>query len=171
MPGDIFTNSHGEWFVLIGQDCDMMRRGDGSAPKNTVAELLPAKVLPQTNIEKVACDLEKVAISNFKKTPTSVNEILQISYKSRKFVSNEIVNLCTYNGNGMCSLSIEDQLPIETQRLLPKHLIGYYEKLQKYYLSVKSLREKAACDFDEVIVQAFLHERYPLMSSLMKKRQ
>lgn len=155
MPGDVFTNSRGEWFVLIGQDCDMMRRGDGNAPKNTVAELLPAKIFPQTNIEKIACDLEKVAISNFKKSPQSASEILQILYKSRKFVSNEILNLCTFANDGVCRLSLSSKLSVEAQRLLPKHLISYYDNLQKYYKSIISLQEKAPEDFKEVIVQAF----------------
>ena len=59
--GDIFTNSKDEWFVLIGQDCDMAR-SITRTPKNALAELLPAKVRPQTDFEKWTNDLRSASM-------------------------------------------------------------------------------------------------------------
>lgn len=153
--GDIFTNDQGQWFVLIGQDCDMMRRGNGSRPKNTVAELLPAIVKPQSDIQKVAFDLENVAVNNFKKSLAEPSEILQISYRKREFISNEIINLCMFNSDGKCHLPLNKGLPLETKLLLRHHLIDYYKELQSYFKSVKVLRENMKQEFDQVVNEAF----------------
>lgn len=59
--GDIFTNSKDEWFVLIGQDCDMAR-SITRTPKDALAELLPAKVRTQTDFEKWTNDLRSASI-------------------------------------------------------------------------------------------------------------
>ena len=66
--GDIFTNSKDEWFVLIGQDCDMAR-SITRTPKNALAELLPAKVRPQTDFEKWTNDLRSASIYSFRAIP------------------------------------------------------------------------------------------------------
>ena len=46
---DVFTNSKGEWFVLIGQDCDMAR-SITRTPKNALVNTPPETVpLDRTN--------------------------------------------------------------------------------------------------------------------------
>lgn len=155
MPGDIFTNDKNDWYVLVGQDCDMARRGDGKPPKSTVAELLTVKLCPQSEVYKVANDLEKMSISNFRQSLDTPSEILQVSYRSRQYISNEIINLCSFNSDGACRIASTNEPSVEMLKLLPKHMIDYYGQLQKYYQSVKSLKEKSKGDFDTVISQAF----------------
>ena len=80
--GDVFTNSKDEWFVLIGQDCDMAR-SITRTPKNALAELLPAKVRHQTQFDKWANDLRSASIYSFRKTLGSECEVLQVEYQNR----------------------------------------------------------------------------------------
>ena len=79
--GDVFTNSKGEWFVLIGQDCDMAR-SITRTPKNALAELLPAKVRHQTEFDKWANDLRSASIYSFRKTIDAECEVLQVIVKN-----------------------------------------------------------------------------------------
>lgn len=75
--GDIFTNSKDEWFVLIGQDCDMAR-SITRTPKDALAELLPAKVRTQTDFEKWTNDLRSASIYSFRKNLDAGCEVLQV---------------------------------------------------------------------------------------------
>lgn len=97
--GDVFTNSKGEWFVLIGQDCDMAR-SITRTPKNALAELLPAKVRHQTEFDKWANDLRSASIYSFRKTIDAECEVLQVEYQSRQYIANEVLNLCSFNSDG-----------------------------------------------------------------------
>lgn len=155
MPGDIFTNSKGEWYVLIGQDCDMTRRGNGRPPNNSAAELLPAKIWPQNKFKKWAKDLEKVSICSFKSSEDSASEILQVDYTQRKFALNEMINLCSFNSDGQCFLPKSAKLDENQKKLIPEYMINYYNELQCYYESVMKLRELAATDLKTVMGQVF----------------
>ena len=102
--GDVFTNSKDEWFVLIGQDCDMAR-SITRTPKNALAELLPAKVRHQTQFDKWANDLRSASIYSFRKTLGSECEVLQVEYQNRQYIANEVLNLCSFNSDGQCIIS------------------------------------------------------------------
>lgn len=155
MPGDIFMNHHGDIFVLIGQDCDMARRGDGKPAKNTVAEVLPAKLSSQDQLVKVSTNLEKMSISNFKESLETPCKILQIDYKSRRYIANEIINLCAFNDDGFCRISLEKELDTDKHRIMAPHLVRYYTSLQQYHKSANTIKETLADDFKVVIEQAF----------------
>ena len=131
--GDVFTNSYGEWFVLVGQDCDMAR-SIGRAPKNALAELLPAKIRPQTEFSKWANDLEKASIYSFKESLNRESAVLQVEYKKRLYIANEILNLCAFNADGQCKLSLSESLPLAQKNLIPNYMVDYYEMLQKFFL-------------------------------------
>lgn len=154
MPGDVFTNAEGEWYVLIGQDCDTVR-GEGRIPKNTISELLPATVYAQTTFDKWTNDLKKASIFNFKRPGKETCEVLQIDYQKRKYISNEILSLCAFNEDGSCELPLKRSLNKQEEQLLPKHMIDYYSQLQKFYVAVNSLKQNTPNEFDIVIGQAF----------------
>lgn len=145
--GDIFIDDNNRWYVLIGQDCDMAR-SISRHPKNALAELLPAEVYPQTNFQKWAADLEKVSIYSFRKPSSENNEILQVFYRQRKFLANEILNLCAYNVDGGCKISLKKELTYEQKRLLPVYMVDYYSTLQKYFSSIIKIKNLAKDDFD-----------------------
>lgn len=149
--GDIFTNSKGEFFVLIGQDCDIVR-GKNRNPKNALLELLPAQTKPQSALQKWANDLEKVSIYNFRKSIDESCEILQIKYNNRKYISNEVLSLCCYNPDGKCEISLTKPLTQENIELMPKYMVDYYDDLQKYFTSVKLVKSSLDEDFKRIIL-------------------
>lgn len=151
MPGDVFTNSAGKWFVLVGQDCDVIR-GDNRPPKNVITELLPAKCRKlESDIKKWANDLETASIYNFRENHGGENRILQVMYRERAFVTSEILDLCTYNPDGVCRIHITDELGAEVSRLLPQYMVNYYSKLQGFFKKINTLKE--CDDFADVLSQ------------------
>ena len=148
--GDVFTNDQGEWFVLIGQDCDMARRPN-TPPRNALAELLPANIRRQTSCKKWANDLETASIYSFRKSQEAESEILQVNYQQRKFIANEIINLCAFNTDGQCRIPLIAPPSKEQVQLMPGYMITYYTELQKYFSSVKVLKEQVNDAFETVI--------------------
>lgn len=145
--GDIFTDDNNNWYVLIGQDCDMAR-SVSRHPKNAFAELLIAKVRPQTNFDKWANDLEKASIYSFRKSLSEICEILQVDYNKRKYIANEILNLCAYNADGICKISLTHELGEEQKKLMPQYMVDYYQTLQKFFVAAKTIKDQAKEAFD-----------------------
>lgn len=145
--GDIFVDDNNKWYVLVGQDCDMTR-SVSRTPKNALAELLPAEVCPQLDFKKWDDDLTKVMIYNFKKSISDHSEILQVDYTKRKFLANEVIDLCAYNTDGNCKISLTQNLNDEKIRLLPQYMIEYYKTLQKYFSSINEIKTMAGEAFN-----------------------
>ena len=152
--GDVFTNSKGEWFVLIGQDCDMAR-SITRTPKNALAELLPAKVRHQTEFDKWANDLRSASIYSFRKTIDAECEVLQVEYQSRQYIANEVLNLCSFNSDGQCRISLSEPLGLYQEQLIPNYMTTYYSKLQQFFDAVKTLRIQAEGAFETVIAEEY----------------
>lgn len=140
--GDVFTDDAGNWYVLIGQDCDMARRPN-KGPRNALAELLPATPLMQSRFDKWANNLKTASIFNFRKDLSEENEILQVDYQHRSYIANEIINLCAFNQDGQCRISLSRGLDSAQQRLMPEYMIEYHRKLQDFFASIKTLRNQA----------------------------
>lgn len=145
--GDVFTDNNGNWYVLVGQDCDMAR-SVSRHPRNALSELLIAKVRPQTDFDKWANDLKTASIYSFRKALSENSEILQVYYQKRKYIPNEILNLCAYNADGICALSLSQELGDEQKRLMPQYMVDYYRTLQKYFIAAKTIKDQAKEAFD-----------------------
>lgn len=152
--GDIFTNSNGEWFVLIGQDCDMARSTTRS-PKNALAELLPAKVRRQSEFDKWANDLKSASIYSFRKSLDAECEVFQVEYQRRKYIANEILNLSSFNSDGQCRISLSEPLGLPQEHLMPNYMVSYHLKLQHFFTAVKTLRLQAEDAFETVIAEEY----------------
>lgn len=152
--GDIFTNSKGKWFVLIGQDCDMTR-SITRMPKNALAELLPAKVRRQTEFDKWANDLRSASIYSFRKALDAECEVLQVEYQSRQYIANEILNLCSFNSDGQCRISLSEPFGPPQNYLMPNYMATYYIKLQQFFSAAKTLRLQADEAFEIVIAKEY----------------
>lgn len=77
--GDVFVDSNGKYFILVGQDCDMMMSQSRNG-NNAVTEFVKAEVVEQTSISKLANDLKYVSIDNFRSTKDGEVQRLQIDY-------------------------------------------------------------------------------------------
>jgi hypothetical protein len=147
--GDVFTDDNDNWYVLIGQDCDMAR-SVSRHPRNALAELLLAKVRPQTEFKKLSADLETASIYSFRESLSEKSEILQVDYKKRKSIANEILNLCAYNADGVCQISLAQELGDDQKKLMPQYMVDYYRVLQKYFAAAKTIRDQAKDAFETI---------------------
>lgn len=152
--GDVFTNSKGDWFVLIGQDCDMAR-SIRRTPKNALAELLPAKIRSQTDFDKWANDLRSALIYSFRESIDNECKVLQVEYQKRQYIANEILNLCSFNLDGQCRISLSAHLVPEQENLMPEYMPDYYIKLQQFFSAVKVLRNQTEEAFETVIADEY----------------
>lgn len=148
--GDVFTDGKDQWFVLIGQDCDMVR-GTGRARKNALCELMRADVCEQYDFKIWDNASDNFSIYNFRKSYEDNSKILQVNYRTRHFIDNEVLDLCAFNKNGSCKIPLKQELGDEQKRLLPQHLIDYFHSLQKFFLSVDAVRQAAKEDFENVV--------------------
>ena len=147
--GDIYLDTKNEqYYVLVGQDCDMAWRGNGKEPRNTMYELLPITLYEQTNYNKWINDQKKVCIYNFKKDYTAdQNYICSIKYQERKFISKEILSLCSFNSDGKCTIMYKENLNEYQTDILPQYMVSYYSRLQKYFSSLLNIHSKMKEDF------------------------
>lgn len=148
--GDIFQSNSGEWFVLVGQDCDMARR-PRKGPRNALAELLPAKIKEQTDFKKWANDLESASIYSFRQSLTGKNQVLQVKYQHRQYLCNEIINLCAFNSDGQCCISLSESMTPETVALMPEYMVEYYKTLQNFFTSVVKLKSQSSDVLSQVL--------------------
>jgi len=147
--GDVFTDDKDNWYILVGQDCDMAR-SKTRCPKNAIAELLPTTIRKQTEFRKWATDLEKASIYSFRKDLSSNSEILQVNYTKREFIANEILDLCSFNPDGVCRLSLTNSLSEEQRKLMPQYMVDYHCTLQEYFASVAEIKSKVGNAFSVV---------------------
>ena len=77
--GDIFIDKKGNYYVLVGQDCDLMISQSRSG-NNAVSELVKASVVSQKDIEKYEKNLEFMYVNNFRESDADQPQGLEIRY-------------------------------------------------------------------------------------------
>lgn len=132
-----------------------MARSISRIPKNALAELLPAKVRRQTDFDKWANDLRSASVYSFRKTLGAECEVLQVEYQSRQYIANEILNLCSFNSDGQCKISLSEPLGLPQGYLMPNYMAAYYLKLQKFFSAARTLRLQGEDAFEVVIAEEY----------------
>lgn len=135
-PGDIFEYND-KMYVLVGQDCDYMM-GEKRSRNAPLCELVSAELVAQGDIEKLSDDEKYVYINNY------INEsgntyVMKVNYGARMVVCNEIINLCSFNQDGLCEIDCEAELPEDVSTLLQPYMLEYYKKLRAYFKQVKAV--------------------------------
>lgn len=143
-PGDIFEIDN-KLYVLVGQDCDYMM-GETRNRNSPICELVPAELVPQGHVDKLENDEKYVYINNFIKDGTTY--VLKVNYGRRYVISNEIVNLCSFNQEGICKINCNHDLPDKIVMLLQPYMTEYYKKLQEYFRSVREIKQSHIEFFD-----------------------
>lgn len=136
-PGDIFEYN-GMLYVLVGQDCDYMM-GEKRTRNAPLCELVAAELIEQGNIEKLSDDGKYVYINNYV-DQLGNTYVLRVSYGIRTVVSNEIINLCSFNQEGFCRIDCTKELPENVSELLQPYMLEYYGKLVDYFKQVKDVK-------------------------------
>lgn len=145
--GDVFIDNDGKVYILVGQDCDIMM-SQTRKRRNAISELIPAQIVSQTEMFKLKNNLSYMMINNFRKSPEDTPSCLKIDYTKRVYLENELINLCTYNMDGKCSIDLDVVLPEDKAKIMMSYLIDYYGELQKYFNSIKTLKSQAEEAFD-----------------------
>lgn len=136
-PGDIFEYN-GTLYVLVGQDCDYMM-GEKRTRNAPLCELVEAELVEQGDIEKLSDDEKYVYINNY--VDSSGNTcVLKVNYGTRVVVCNEIINLCSFNQEGLCRIDCETELSENISALLQPYMLKYYSKLVAYFKQVKAVK-------------------------------
>ena len=156
-PGDIFYYDN-KYYVLIGQDCEYMM-GDSRKRSVPVCELLCAELIPQAKCEKLADDSKYVYINNFKDSSGHMN-VLKVDYSKRKFISNEVLNLCCFNKNGFCKIDYAADLQEDISQIIQPYMVEYYSDLKGYFSAVSQVKKENPHFFE---LQTKLHTVCPLI--------
>lgn len=136
-PGDIFEYNE-TLYVLVGQDCDYMM-GEKRTRNAPLCELVAAELVEQGDIEKLSDDEKYVYINNY--VDSSGNTcVLKVNYGTRVVVCNEIINLCSFNQEGLCRIDCETELSENISALLQPYMLEYHSKLVAYFKQVKAVK-------------------------------
>lgn len=138
--GDVFIDTNNKVYILIGQDCDHMM-SKSRKRRSALAELIPAQILPQTEMYKVKNNLNYVMLNNFRIGLEETPCCLKIDYTKREFLENEVLDLCTYDEKGNCQMDVAQELTGDIVKIIMPYLVDYYSQLQKYFSSIKRLKE------------------------------
>jgi hypothetical protein len=148
--GDVFIDEEDKVYILVGQDCDIIM-SETRKRRNALSELIPAEIVLQTEMYKVKNNLNHMMLNNFKKDADASLSCLKIDYTKRVFLENEILDLCTYNKEGFCRIDIKEELNGDAIKIMMPYLVNHYQRLQKYYTSVKTLKIQAGEALDEFL--------------------
>lgn len=152
--GDVFSDGKGKFYILIGQDCDIMM-SETRKRNNAVTELVIAEKVSQTEMDKLNSNLDFMMIGNFKEKDEDQLGCLKIRYSSRKFIDNQIINLCTFSDNGQCKINLSSPLSQEAQDIMMPYLTDYYSELQKYFRSIQTIKNSVPDEFNYIMKSDF----------------
>lgn len=148
--GDVFVDSNGKYFILVGQDCDMMMSQSRNG-NNAVTEFVKAEVVEQTSISKLANDLKYMCIDNFRSIKDGEVQRLQIDYSSREFIDNAVIKLCCFNQEGNCELDLEASIENHISDYLPDYLSNIHKELQTYFKSIRQLNDSSPKELNLIL--------------------
>lgn len=138
-PGDVFEASNGEgkqYYVLIGQACDMMLRNKGNVSTRTKNEccLLPASLLTNRYIPRTTQKLSegKVVANQF--CVDSTKYTLCIDCQRETLIDDMILDLCSYNPDGVAKIDLKQQ-KISTQKrsLITNPMVERYKNIVEFF--------------------------------------
>lgn len=126
--GDVFVEN-GQYFVLLGQSCDISLRPSDNARKDKVASLFKAEVASSDqNLEKISVASSKgqinITINYFGK-----GKHLKINPKKSKSFDFKVLDLCTLSASGSASLPLNFSLDPEVKKILPLKREDYFQTI------------------------------------------
>lgn len=159
--GDVFIDDDEKVYILVGQECDIMM-SETRKRRNAISELIPAQITSQTEMFKLKNNLSHMMINNFRKRSDDAPSCLKIDYTKRVYLENELINLCTYNSDGKCSISVDMNLSEDSAKIMMPYLIDYYGELQKYFTSIKTLKSQAGVALDVFLDNTYAPRLIPV---------
>lgn len=138
-PGDIFEKN-GDFYILMGQDCDISIRRDKVTRKTQTAELLKCSFDNETISEKVLNDKDSLTINYFRNTNDEVG-LLKVRFGNTTTADFSIIDLCAFNDEGKSMINIVEPLDSSILKVLPEAWKLNYLKLQDYLSNLVQIKE------------------------------
>lgn len=137
-PGDIFMigGDSNTFYVLVGQDCDFTVRPDSTCRNEVYADLLSANFNPYGLNEKTD-DSKRGEISfNYFQKDNGQLGALNIKFGDRKVIDFNILDICTFNRNGMCKIPLKEPLHDEVNNIVSDLWKDLYSVLQVKFMKI-----------------------------------
>lgn len=144
MSGDIFYDEEtNELYFLVGQACDLSIREKGKR-KLKLAELIKIDFkdsydMSKPKISHIQERNNKIRIQNLKLNERFVE--IEILINNHLLASFDVIDLCMFNEDGECSISLKEDLNNSISVLLPDSLKTYYSNLKDRFKKVMELEE------------------------------
>ncbi|WP_407485302.1 hypothetical protein [Elizabethkingia miricola] len=138
-PGDIWEIK-GNYYILVGQLCDLLLRGGSNKRKSKIGELFKidfGRHSDQEHKYDIVTDKGKkvIHIDYFYRLDSDVHETIRIDISTPNicFADLSVLDLCMYNDSGDCTINVNEVLNEDIKLLLPTGKDIYYEELKKQY--------------------------------------
>lgn len=144
-PGDIFEKN-GEYYTLLGQECDISIREKELKRNSELAELVSCEFLTFALLKdrhgprkakkmkdsKIARFEDSVIFNNFKSS-NNVKGYLSLNLKTKdvNHIDFRILDLCMFNANGYCTIKTKDKINPKLKNYFTDGLASYFEILQQ----------------------------------------
>lgn len=139
-PGDIFKFEN-SYFVLVGQECDILLRRDKNERKAKKAELLFAKDEDRLD-KKKNNDNQTISFDNFENKEKEIRSLkINFTYGKMQLIDFQILDLCMFNDDGKCKINTATILSEDIASLLPEGKDLYFKELQTKFNSLIKIKE------------------------------
>lgn len=111
-PGDVFVidGDSNNFYVLVGQDCDFTVRPGNTCRNDVFADLLSASFSPYSISEKIDENKRGEMSFNYFIKDNDKFGVLDVRLGSRKVIDFNILDICTFNRDGKCAISLTEPL-------------------------------------------------------------
>lgn len=141
LPGNIFL-LNGNYFILIGQVCDVLLRKSNTRGAK-VAEFLKAQKRPyldgdsndKFSIKIDEAGVKKIIIEHFEEFGVYYSLEVEITSKNTYYADFEVIDLCCFTIDGSAQINLEDTHSPRHQ-IMSKEKNDYFEKLKTDYKGI-----------------------------------
>lgn len=157
-PGDIFKKN-GNFYILVGQVCDLLIRDSGSRGAK-IAELLKINVaaFPDGKSEKFSINVDPngtktVNIQHFFDGEKFAVAKIDITSKNTYLGDFKAIDLCSFNVDGVSKVTAANADQYSLLHWINTHKLNYIKQLHKYFVESKTLLigAKEIIDHDVII--------------------
>lgn len=150
-PGDIWLTENGDYYILVGQLCDLLLRKDSNIKDRNrnalIGELFKIEFGTSKN-SKYEIDItngrKSIYIDYFYETLSEEYKTMRIDISTPNicFADLKVLDLAMYNDTGICEINLYSTLDESIIQLLPINRDLYYENIKAEYKNIDILNDE-----------------------------
>ena len=150
-PGDIWQDQNGDYYILVGQLCDLLLRKESNIKDRNrnalIGELFKIEFGKPKN-SKFEIDItngrKSIYIDHFYETSSKEYKTIRIdvSTPNIRFADLKVLDLAMYNDTGICDIDLHSTLDEAIIQLLPINRDLYYESIKAEYKDIDILNDE-----------------------------